>query len=50
MKKYWFPAVILAVFETVAVTLTLTKHNLFYLFNFSYIGISLALGLVLFIR
>ena len=50
MKKYWFPAMILAVFETVAVTLTLTKHNLFYLFNFSYIGISLALGLVLFIR
>ena len=50
MKKYLAPAVMLAVFETVAVTLTVTKHNLFYLFNFSYIGCSIALGLVLFIR
>ena len=50
MKKYLAPAVMLAVFETVAVTLTVTKHNLFYLFNFSYIGCSVALGLVLFIR
>ena len=40
----------LAVFETVAVTLWLTKDNLFYLFNFSYIGISISLGLFLFIR
>ena len=50
MKKYLAPAVMLAVFETVAVTLTVTKHNLFYLFNFSSIGCSIALGLVLFIR
>ena len=40
----------LAVFETVAVTLWLTKDNIFYLFNFSYIGISIALGIFLFIR
>lgn len=38
----------LTVFETVAITLWLTKHTIFYLFNFSYIGISIALGLVLF--
>ena len=50
MKKYLAPTVMLAVFEAVAVGLTLTKHNLFYLFNFSYIGFSIALGLVLFIR
>ncbi len=37
-------------FEAVAVTLWLTKQNLFYLFNFSYIGTSIALGLILFIR
>ena len=40
----------LAIFEIVAVTLWLTKDNLFYLFNFSYIGISISLGVFLFIR
>ena len=40
----------LAVFETVAVVLWLTKDNLFYLFNFSYIGMSVSLGIFLFIR
>lgn len=37
-----------AIFETVAVTLWLTKDNLFYLFNFSYIGTCIAIGLALF--
>lgn len=50
MKKYLLPATILAIFETVAVSLWLTKNNIFYLFNFSYIGISIALGLFLYIR
>lgn len=50
MKKYAMPIVMLAVFEAVAVTLWLTKDNLFYLFNFSYIGGSIALGLTLYIR
>ena len=50
MKKYLFPIVMLLVFETIAVTFWLTKDNLFYLFNFSYIGLSIALGLFLFIR
>ena len=50
MKKYAAPLLFLAVFEAVAVTLWLTKDNLFYLFNFSYIGCSIALGLFLFIR
>lgn len=40
----------LCVFEAVAVTLWLTMDNLFYLFNFSYIGISISLGIFLFIR
>lgn len=48
MKKYLMPAIMLAIFETVAVTLWLTKDNLFYLLNFSYIGCSITLGLVLF--
>ena len=50
MKKYWLPAMMFAIFETVAFTLWLTKDNLFYLFNFSYIGISIALGIFLFLK
>ncbi len=50
LKKYGFSMVILAIFEAVAVTLWLTKDNLFYLFNFTYIGGSIALGMVLFAK
>lgn len=50
MKKYSLSMVMLIIFETIAVTLWLTTDNLFYLFNFSYIGIALALGIFLFIR
>lgn len=49
-KKYFACFLMLAIFETIAVTLWLTKDNLFYLFNFSYIGCALALGLFLYIR
>ena len=48
-KKYLVPAVMLLIFEAVAVTLWLTKDNIFYLFNFSYIGISVSLGVLLFV-
>ena len=34
MKKYCLPVVMLVLFETIALTLWLTKDNLFYLFNF----------------
>ena len=40
----------LTVFEIVAVTLWLAKDNLFYLFNFNYIGLSISFGLFLFIK
>ena len=50
MKKYALPLVMLTVFEAIAITLWLTKENIFYLFNFSYIGCSIALGMVLYIR
>ena len=49
-KKYFWPLLLFAAFETVAVILWLTKDNLFYLFNFSYIGFSISLGVFLFIR
>lgn len=44
MKKYLLPIIIFFVFETIAVTLCFTQDNLFYLFNFSYLGISISLG------
>ncbi len=47
-KDYLPPLIILFIFEAIAVTLWLTKENLFYLFNFSYIGLSIALGLFLY--
>ena len=50
IKRYTIPILMLIIFETVAVTLWLTKDNIFYLLNFSYIGCSIALGLILYIR
>lgn len=50
MKKYVIPALMLVVFESIAITLWQTMDNLFYLFNFSYIGCSVSLGIFLFIR
>ncbi len=42
------PLLFFVVFETIATTLWLTLGNIFYLFNFSYIGICLSVGLYLF--
>ena len=50
LKKYWLTIVMAVIFETLAVVLWLTKDNMFYLFNFSYIGISISFGVFLFIR
>ncbi len=50
MKKYWLPALLLLIFETVAISCWLALDNIFYLFNFSYIGCSVALGIVLYIK
>lgn len=50
MKKYLFPVSIWLVFEAVAVVLWLTLGNIFYLFNFSYIGTCIALGLLLYTK
>lgn len=50
MKKYRLPILMLVVFEMIAIVLWLTKGNVFYLINFSYIGCSIALGIFLFIR
>lgn len=50
LKKYWSIIMMPVIFETVAVVLWLTKDNIFYLFNFSYIVISISFGVFLFIR
>lgn len=50
MKKYAFPAALWLLFEAVAVTLWLTLDNIFYLFNFSYIGTCLALGIAFYAK
>ena len=50
VKKYLPPVALFAIFEAIAITLWLTKDNIFYLFNFSYIGASVALGVGLFIQ
>ena len=50
MKKYSGSLMMLAIFETIAVILWLTKKNLFYLLNFSYIGIAISLGLFLYAK
>ena len=50
IKKYLMPVIMFIIFESIAVTLWLSKQNIFYLFNFSYIGISVSLGVFLFIR
>ena len=50
MKDNRRPIIMLVVFEAIAVTLWLTKNNIFYLYNFSYIGIFVALGSFLLIR
>lgn len=47
-KKRCIPLLFWLIFETVAVILWLTKDNLFYLFNFSYIGTVISIGLLLF--
>ena len=49
-KKYLLPIALLAIFEIIAIVLWRAKDNLFYLFNFSYIGCAIALGVFLFIR
>jgi ferredoxin-type protein NapH len=47
IKKYFVSIMLFAIFETIAITMWQVRDNLFYLFNFTYIGTFLALGLFL---
>lgn len=48
LKKFMLPVTMWLIFEIIAITLWLTMQNIFYLFNFSYIGTSIAIGFLLF--
>lgn len=48
--KYKLPVLMFLAFEIIAIALWLTLDNLFYFFNFSYIGVCIALGLFLSIK
>lgn len=48
IKKFRSSLIMWLIFEAVAVTLWLTLDNIFYLFNFTYIGSSIAIGLALY--
>lgn len=49
-RKILPPLTMWLIFETIAIILWLALDNVFYLFNFSYIGTSLAVGLILYGR
>lgn len=48
IKKHKNPIFMFCIFEIIAIILWLTLHNIFYLLNFSYIGVSISFGLILF--
>lgn len=50
MKNPIFPIILWLVFETIAVWLWLMLGNVFYLFNFSYIGTCLAVGMAFYLK
>ncbi len=50
IKKYSASLIMFAIFETIAIVLWRTLDNPFYLFNFTYIGGCIALGLALYIK
>lgn len=47
-NKYIIPISMFFIFEIIAIILWLTLDNIFYLFNFSYIGFCISFGLVLY--
>lgn len=49
IRKYKTPIILWFTFEAVAVVLWLSLDNIFYLFNFIYIGTAIAIGLALYI-
>jgi len=49
MKRFSLPIILFFTFETIAIVLWLSLGNIFYLYNFTYIGFFVSLGIVLLI-
>jgi polyferredoxin len=49
IKQFLLPGIMFLIFETIAIVLWLTLGNIFYLFNFTYIGFFVSLGIGLLI-
>jgi len=49
IKRFLLPGIMFLIFETIAVSLWLILDNIFYLFNFTYIGFFVSLGIGLLI-
>ena len=49
MKRYVLPIIMFVIFEIIAISLWLLLNNIFYLFNFTYIGFFVSLGILLII-
>ena len=50
IKKYKFPIMIYIIFEAIAISLWLASGTMFMLFNFTYIGSCISIGLVLYLK
>ena len=50
MKKYLLPMLMFLLFAIIAISLWLLLDDIFYLFNFVYIGFFVSLGMFLLIR
>lgn len=48
IRKYIIPIFMFSIFEIIAIILWLTRDNIFYLLNFSYIGFCISFGLILY--
>lgn len=48
LARYKFSLILLAIFWGIATTLTIALDKIFYLFNFGYIGLALAVGIALY--
>ena len=50
MRRYLPPILMWLLFEAIAVVLWITLQDVFYFINFSYIGVAIAVGLILYIQ
>ena len=47
IKENYIAITMFLIFETIAISLFISTKNIFYLFNFTYIGLCITIGLIL---